>query len=221
MTSEERTYYQLIRIWRKERAEQSLISLPPDFFPRIQGQLAGFKNDARGSLESSIVERIEFMLEDLVKLRAGKILAKIRLNLANKEIMHITREERLFVEPLSGLIPGLQNLAGKRDIDVSDLIADHDRGKDKQSEEFKLRSNEVQMAHSSHADGTEKLADSFKASRELVLVRVVKPVEGQFVGTDGFQYGPLTIGDVVYLPYRNGTAFYQRGVAVEIEIGWN
>jgi DNA replication initiation complex subunit (GINS family) len=211
----------LSRIWRKEREKQSLVSLPPDFFPRIQGQLAGFKNDAKGPLETSIVERIEFVLEDLVKLRAGKILAKIRLNSANTEIMHITREERAFVEPLSGLIPGLQNLAGKRDMDVSGLIIEHDRGNDKLSEEFKLRSNEVQMTQNSHADGTEKLTDSFKASKELVLARVVKPVEGKFVGTDGFQYGPLSIGDVVYLPYRNGTALYQRGVAVEIEIGWN
>ncbi|MHA2232269.1 MAG: DNA replication complex subunit Gins51, partial [Candidatus Hodarchaeales archaeon] len=39
--------------------------------------------------------------------------------------------------------------------------------------------------------------------------------------TDGFQYGPLAIGDIVCLPYQNEKALVSRGVAVEIEIGWN
>ncbi|MFQ5978930.1 MAG: hypothetical protein ACE5OZ_12460 [Candidatus Heimdallarchaeota archaeon] len=221
MVSEEKAYFELAKIWRQEREELSLTALPPDFFPRFHGQLLRFKSKAKGSLETDIVNRFAFMLADLVNLRSEKILANLRLNLSAKDTMHLTREERLLVDPLSNIIPRLQSLPSKEEKSTSALPADNNRGNDDQSEEFKLRPNEIQMTHSSHENSSEKPADSFTVSKELVLVRVVKPVEGRFVGTDGFQYGPLAIGDIVCLPYQNEKALVSRGVAVEIEIGWN
>lgn len=220
MVSEEQTYFDLAKIWRQEREELSLASLPPDFFPRFQGQLLRFKSKAKGSLETDIVNRFAFMLEDLVNLRSEKILANLRLNPGAKDTLHLTREERLLVDPLSDIIPRLQSLPSKEEMTVSALPTDTNRGNNDQSEEFKLRPNEIQMTHSRHENSSEKPAGSFTVSKELILVRVVKPVEGRFVGTDGFQYGPLAIGDIVCLPYQNEKALVSRGVAVEIEIGW-
>ena len=203
----------MAKAWREERLDSSLIPLSSDFFPRIRGQLGRLKREAKGITHTMIVKRIKFMLEDLAFLRAQKILTIARLDPKSADSIHLTREERSISEPLSDLILRLQSRAERRDLSMSGLPTDDIHGNNRQSEEFKPRSKENQVAQVSH-DG--KTTISSMSSKELVLVRVVKPIDGKFVGIDGFQYGPFAIGDVVNLPYPNEEVLISKGVALEI-----
>ncbi|MFW9915232.1 MAG: hypothetical protein ACFFGZ_06430 [Candidatus Thorarchaeota archaeon] len=221
MTSEDQLYSELAKIWQQERQEKSLVPLAPDFFPRIRGQLDRFRRKAKDPLKDSIMDRIEFMVEDLIALRSEKIQVMVRLEPNHTDIAHLTREERIAAESLGEFILKLRALPKKTDTDISGSSTDSGRRNDRQSEEFKPRSNDIQMTRSSHADELEKPKTSFAPSKELVLVRIIKPVERRFVGTDGFHYGPLAKEDVVFLPYHNEEALVSRGAAIELETGWN
>jgi len=194
-------YTDLLDLWRKERKSHSLQKIPSDFYISIDSELAKIYRTSSQvqwrELNELIIERFEFLRQDLTKLRLQKILNSI-INELPIDSAYLTWGEQKLVEKLQKSISTLSiekpNFYTQDISPDMSLQEDPDRDTDQIDENSEIKNNTV----------------------TYITVRILADTN-QFIGTDNRRYGPLRKHNVVYLPLENAKALIAKSVARIIE----
>ncbi|WP_455464293.1 DNA replication complex subunit Gins51 [Candidatus Hodarchaeum mangrovi] len=194
-------YIDLLDLWRKERKSHSLQKIPSDFYISIDSELAKIYRTSSEvqwrELNDLIIERFEFLRQDLTKLRLQKILNSI-INELPIETAYLTWGEQKLVENLQKSINTLSIEKPNfytQDISLNmSLQEDPDQDTDQIDKNGEINNNTV----------------------TYITVRILADTD-QFIGTDNRRYGPLKKHNVAYLPLENAKALIAKSVARIIE----
>jgi DNA replication initiation complex subunit (GINS family) len=192
-------YDELFAAWKLEKNSEAIQPLPSDFFDKVLNYLLGLKESrlhekAGSSIESARkreVDYTEFMLSDLLKMRARKIVS-LSLEDPTESGSHLVDAEAELVKSLHGLLRDYEERRASPSV----------------SAEIKSGANQEKREISS--------AETQDASG-LMLLRVLQPIP-KLVGVDLDVYGPFQPEDIVSLPRENALVLIARGAASEVKI---
>ena len=194
-------YNDLLDLWRKERKSHLLQKIPSDFYISIDSELAKIYRSSSEiqwrELTDQIIERFEFLRQDLTKLRLQKILNLI-INELPIETDYLTWGEQKLVENLQKSMDTLSiekpNFYTQNISPNMSLQEDPDRDTDQIDENGEIKTDTV----------------------TYIAVRILADID-HFIGIDNRRYGPLKKHNVVYLPLENAKALIAKSMARIIE----
>lgn len=179
--------YETIRAAHRAEKEESLQSLPKDFFKAVRNWLEHKQNqkDTSSLLE---VENAKKLLEDIINRRQRKImLAALRTIRGELPPTNLTDGEREFFDKM------VNDLKQYRDKIQEDMFEPTDIVEEKIKE-------------------VKKVVEEVKGPDGMVMVKMLSDIP-KFVGTDMQPYGPLKSGEVVNLPKEIAKLLITRKVA--------
>ena len=195
-------YNDLLLLWKNERLNSSLCSIPKDLYISLDGLLTKLSSDIQKLTYKTaaiiVLDRITFMRKDIVHLRLVKILHLVINNVFFDESVltwgerRIAKNLRLSIETIGGEKP---NILDSRD----------------DSPEIDQFENSTVVL-----DPLSETREKKTTVLEYSTIRMLYDVE-TFIGLDDLSYGPLEKSDIVNLPLENATALIARGVACLIE----
>ncbi len=217
-------YNTLYQHWLKEFEQADLTSLTQDDFNKYKNMLMSIntfqvdKSDKiKHQLSESYKKNIEFLFNDLLKIREIKI---INAALANQEINleHVVEAEKLLYQNLISTFKGYKKvknllLIGEqysldREIMVREeqaiLIED---SKSEKAEEIGLK-GEVQPLGVKYEE---------EIDYNYTLIRFLKKTP-PLVGIDLLNYGPFEENDIANLPYKNALILINEKFAEQLEV---
>ncbi|MFX0204930.1 MAG: hypothetical protein ACFFDT_03020 [Candidatus Hodarchaeota archaeon] len=151
-----------------------------------------------------ILDRLDFLLHDLREMRISKIISNylISSDLPQSE-ENLTKQEQRFVNTFCGLLKSLREI-------------NTEKAPISESSKTKEFFSSVPSITTSPSPPIENSNDE-----ELIVLRFLSSVDA-FVGADGLNYGPFSIGDVAVVPSQNAyKVLIPRAVAEEIEAASN
>lgn len=191
-------YDELFAAWKLEKNSEAIQPLPSDFFKKVLDYLSELKESlshekAGSSIESAKkreIEYTEFMLKNLLEMRAKKIAL---LSLEDSEFApYLVGAEAELVKSLHG------------------LMRDYGKQCVRPSGSFGVKTDESSEIGDRSSAGTQDKSG-------LMLLRVLQPIP-KLVGVDLDEYGPFQPEDIVSLPRENALVLISRGVASEVKI---
>jgi DNA replication initiation complex subunit (GINS family) len=195
-------YKELYQLWVKEKRNQGLLEIPADFYISMDGKLGKLYKDSQDlewkGLANIIIERMEFLRNDLAQIRLAKIMNLV-VNNENIDENVITWGERRLIKNLRQSIQMLG-------IEKPNIL-------DTQNE-----SPDMDLADNSEAETPqieEKISNNSISSANLI-VRILNDVK-PFIGIDNRQWGPYLAYDIACLPSANAKALIARAAARVIE----
>jgi len=217
-------YNTLYQHWLKEFEQADLTSLTQDDFNKYKNMLMSIntfqvdKSDKiKHQLSESYKKNIEFLFNDLLKIREIKI---INAALANQEINleHVVEAEKLLYQNLISTFKGYKKvknllLIGEqysldREIMVREeqaiLIED---SKSEKAEEIGLK-GEVQPLGVKYEE---------EIDYNYTLIRFLKKTP-PLVGIDLLNYGPFEENDIANLPYKNALILINEKFAEQLDV---
>ena len=191
-------YEELLAAWKLERNSEVIQPLPSDFFRKAMDYLSGLREsltrERSGSSMESAKKReinyVDFMLSDLLKMRARKIAL---LSLEGSELgTALTESETRLLRNMHELLSGYM-----KQVTRSPAAPEVSPGKALKSEEL--------------------MPEGREDNSSLMLLRVLQPIP-RLVGIDLDEYGPFQPEDIVYLPRENALVLVARGAATEVKL---
>nr|MDO8099905.1 hypothetical protein [Candidatus Njordarchaeota archaeon] len=190
-------YDEIYMAWKHEKDSEEIQPLTKDFFRKASEYLSGLKLSlSERSKESDIrsaykreVEYVEFMLLNLLKIRARK-MALLPL-MDSRDVPPSLLESEL------ALIDDLRKIL-KKYIEQPILLS------------AKLEETEQKAP-----DGEAYIAVAARKPPDFMLLRILQPIP-KLVGIDLDEYGPFQPEDLVVLPRENALVLVARGVALEL-----
>jgi DNA replication factor GINS len=192
-------YDELFTAWKLEKNSEAIQPLPSDFFRQVLGYLSELKESrSREKVGSSIdsarrreIDYVEFMLSNLLKMRAKKI-ALLSLEDSSELASDLIETEAGLVERLRGLMREYAKQCSQPS-NASEIVTE-------KSSEMEARLSAMPQDNSA-----------------LMLLRVLQPIP-KLVGVDLDEYGPFQPEDIVSLPRENALVLIARGAASEVKI---
>jgi DNA replication factor GINS len=192
-------YDELFTAWKLEKNSEAIQPLPSDFFDKVLNYLAGLKESrllekAGSSIESAKKHEIdytEFMLSDLLKMRARKMVS---LSLEDP-----SESAPILLDAEAGLVKSLHG-----------LVRDYEERRASASDSAEIKAE-------GNSEEQEISAAVTHDTSGLMLLRVLQPIP-KLVGVDLDEYGPFQPEDIVSLPRENALVLISRGAASEVKI---
>ena len=215
-------YKKLYQQWYKEFKQIKLTELNQDLFnyyKKALNSINEYKEDNSNELKDLILnsykENFNFLFNDFLKLREGKI---INSALALKEINlnNVIEAEKLFYQNLVGTIKGFKKVKTlslyeeESEINLEDLI----KSEVKINEDIK----EVSISNKKEKgliSESNELIDEVKIN--YTLVRFLKETP-PLVGIDLINYGPFEKEDIANLPLKNAKILINEKFAEKIKL---
>ncbi|MHA2202664.1 MAG: DNA replication complex subunit Gins51 [Candidatus Hodarchaeales archaeon] len=195
-------YKELYKFWLKEKASSSLLEIPADFYISMNGKLTKLYQKTQNleweELADEIIERMEFLRQDIAQLRLSKILNSVIYNIPI-ELGHTTWGERRLIKDLRNSIEMI-GMEKPNILDTQENLAITNLQNDSDEESSQIEENR----------------DAIPPSTSNLTIKILDDVEA-FIGLDEKRYGPLIRHDVVHLPVENAKALIARGMARLIE----
>ena len=199
-------YFELQKLWKKEKSSDSLCIIPKDLYISLDGLLTRYSKELHSSanpqLAKEILDRILFIRKDIMQLRIVKIVNSVLYNtFFNEEALtwgelRIAKNLRHSIETIGVEKPNI--------LDTREVSPELDQLDNPENE----------------TDPYQNLQEINAPELDYSVIRVLDDVEA-FYGLDNIEYGPIKKMDIVNLPTKNANALIARGVARLIEISKN
>ena len=195
--------YETIRNAHRAEKEEELQKLPVSFFESVRSWFS-HKEKLKDTTSLLEVENAKKLLEDIINRRERKIvMSALRTVRGEMPPSSLTDEERKFFDQVVSILKIFRNEVNDKFRNFDDIVE-------------------------------EKIEEAKKSMEELKPVEVEKPVEKtfikpngkllvkalvdlpRFVGSNMESYGPLKVGDVIYVPEEVGKLLITRKVAENI-----
>ena len=217
-------YKILYQHWLKEFEQADLTSLTQDDYNKYKNVLTSIntfqvdKTDKiKYQLSESYKKNIEFLFNDLLKIREVKI---INAALANQEINleHVVETEKLLYQNLISTFKGYKKVKNLLLIGEQYSLDQEITGKQEQAILSK-DSNSEKAKEIDLKDEEQPLRE--KAKEEIdynyTLIRFLKKTP-PLVGIDLLNYGPFEENDVANLPYKNALILINEKFAEQLDV---
>jgi len=192
--------YETIRNAHRAEKEEELQKLPLGFFESVRGWFS-HKEKLKDTTSLLEVENAKKLLEDVINRREKKIvLAALQTVRGQLPPSSLTDEERKFFDQLVNLLKIFRNEMNEKFRNYSDIVEEKVEEAKKSIEALKPE---------------EKIESKFIKPNGKLLVKTLTDLP-RFVGGDMKSYGPLKIGDVIYVPEEIGKLLINRKVAENI-----
>jgi len=217
-------YNTLYQHWLKEFEQADLTSLTQDDFNKYKNMLMSIntfqvdKSDKiKYELSESYKKNIEFLFNDLLKIREIKI---INAALANQEINleHVVEAEKLLYQNLISTFKGYKKVKNL-------LLIGEQYSLDR---EITVREEQAILTEDSKSEKTKEidlkdeeqpLAEKYKEEIDYnyTLIRFLKKTP-PLVGIDLLNYGPFEENDIANLPYKNALILINEKFAEQLDV---
>jgi DNA replication initiation complex subunit (GINS family) len=204
MTDEYKTLYDS---WRREKQRLDIQPLPEGFYGAMTIYVAQLREQSRtvdkttvkGKLVEKEHDHVGKMLEDLNRLRLGKLVTA-ELNGAPVEPLNLTAEEK------------------RLQVELRRLLAEHTQGMKQVLLGREQKIEAPQMAAPPQVTPRSLQPPQYTEKGELTLkvVRFTQPLPA-IMGVDMKTYGPFKAEDVVSLPAQNADNLIRKGIAKLVE----
>ncbi len=183
--------------WKEEREKDDITPMIDPFYGSMRDFLKERTKAAKQALNpitkkmlEKRLERIQYVINDLIKIRTNKIIKKV----INKEeiSVNLAREELNFFDRMKQIY----------DIYLKEIFSPKD-----------VAYTDIQGILGVKAEETEE-----EEELELVAIRFLKATEQAIQGLDGKIYGPFEPDDVCFLPKENAISFVKQSIAEDIKI---
>ena len=207
--------YESIRAVHRAEKGEGLSKLPEGFFLAVRRWLnyKQGKKDTNSLLEAESAKKL---LEDIINRRQRKIifsaLASVR---GAAPPQNMTEEEGKFFDEVVKLLKSHQTEAKERlfgsSLDIEEKVKEARESIEEMRmvKEIKPEKESASTAPQPKAEGLKPLN---KAKKVKILIELPR-----FIGTDGKEYGPFKIGDVVEMPEEVFDLLAMRQAAEAIE----
>ncbi len=182
--------------WKEEREKEDITPMIDPFY----GSMRDFLKERTKATKQALnpitkkileerLERIQYVINDFIKIRTNKIIKKI----LNKEeiTVNLAREELNFYDRMKQIY----------DIYLKEIFSPKD-----------VAYTDIQGILGVKAEETEE------EEVELVAIRFLKATKQEIQGLDGKIYGPFEPDDVCFLPKENAISFVKQSIAEDIKI---
>ena len=217
-------YNTLYQHWLREFEQADLTSLTQDDFNKYKNVLTSIntfqvdKSDKiKYELSESYKKNIEFLFNDLLKIREIKI---INAALANQEINleHVVEAEKLLYQNLISTFKGYKKVKNL-------LLIGEQYSLDR---EITVREEQAILTEDSKSEKTKEidlkdeeqpLAEKYKEEIDYnyTLIRFLKKTP-PLVGIDLLNYGPFEENDIANLPYKNALILINEKFAEQLDV---
>jgi len=217
-------YNTLYQHWLNEFEQASLTSLTQEDFNKYKNVLASInafqvdKTDKiKHQLSESYKKNIEFLFNDLLKIREIKI---INAALANQEINleHVFEAEKLLYQNLISTFKGYKKVKNLLLIE-GQYSLDHEITV-REEQAILTEDSELKKAKEIGLKDEEQLLEE-KIKEEIdynyTLIRFLKKTP-PLVGIDLLNYGPFEENDIANLPYKNALILINEKFAEQIDV---
>lgn len=192
--------YETIRNAHRAEKEEELQKLPQNFFVSVKSWFL-HKEKLKDTTSLLEVENAKKLLEDIINRRERKIiLSALRTVRGELPPASLTDDERKFFDQLVNILKTFSNEMNEKFRDLSSVA-------EEKIEEAKKSIEELKPA--------EKVENTFIKPNGKLLVKILADLP-KFVGSNLESYGPLKIGDVIYVPEEIGNLLISRKVAENI-----
>jgi len=217
-----RDYSKLYQHWLKEFEEPDLTCLLQEDFDSYKKILAEINvvqvdktDDIKVQLIESYKKNLDYLFNDLLKIREAKIISAA---LANQEINleNVIETEKLLYQNLISTFKGykkVKNLFLSEDQPMLEQEMKVDEISEEESELEKVE--EIQLKEDLKPK-EEKIKEKEKRYN-YTLIRFLEKAEA-LVGIDLINYGPFEKNDIANLPYKNAVILINEKLAEKIEI---
>jgi DNA replication initiation complex subunit (GINS family) len=217
-------YNTLYQHWLKEFEQAGLTSLALDDFNKYKNVLASINtfqvdkaDKIKHQLSESYKKNIEFLFNDLLKIREIKIL---NAALANQEINleHVVEAEKLLYQNLISTFKGYKKVKNL-------LLIGEQYSLDR---EITVREEKAILTEDSKSEKAKEIGlkdeeqpkgEKYKEEIEYnyTLIRFLKKTP-PLVGIDLLNYGPFEENDVANLPYKNALILINEKFAEQLDV---
>ncbi|MGB5910581.1 MAG: hypothetical protein WBH31_05235 [Promethearchaeia archaeon] len=217
-------YNTLYQHWLKEFEQAGLTSLTPDDFNKYKNVLAGINtfqvdkaDKIKHQLSESYKKNIEFLFNDLLKIREIKI---INAALANQEINleHVVEAEKLLYQNLISTFKGYKKVKNLLLIEEQYSLDQEINVREEQA--ILTEDSELKKAKEIGLNDEEQLLEE-KIKEEIeynyTLIRFLKKTP-PLVGIDLLNYGPFEESDIANLPYKNALILINEKFAEQLDV---
>ncbi|NHJ24108.1 MAG: hypothetical protein EAX89_06005 [Candidatus Lokiarchaeota archaeon] len=222
-------YQKIYEQWLQEFEQSELTSLTEDlfnFYKEVISTAAKVElkkdNTIQNDLLNTYKKNLEFLFEDLLKIREIKIMNSA---LALKEINldHLIEAERLLFQNLVATIKGYKKVKALSFLNEEYKINEQITIKANEKSLEKVVLNEI-TPHISEEDLTSEvklpqteIENEIKTDYNYILIRFIKKTP-PLVGIDLKDYGPFEENDIANLPNQNATILLNEKFAEKIDI---
>ena len=179
-------YKEIFNLWKTQKDSATLIDIPADFYVSVDGKLAKLYNKSQHQewpeLVDKIIERMEYIRQDIAKLRLFRIVNSVIFDVPIDEDT-LTWSERKIINNLQNSIEslGISDISphdSPNILDTQDISPNMDLPEDSEALNNQIEENINQKP----------------VSPKNLLIRVLDDVDA-FIGIDKKQYGPLIKND--------------------------
>jgi DNA replication initiation complex subunit (GINS family) len=181
--------------WKEEREKEEITPMIDPFYGSMRDFLQERTKAAKQALNpitkkilEKRLERIQYVINDLIKIRTNKIIKKV---INQEEIsVNLAREELSFFDRMKQIY----------DIYRKEIFSPKD------------------VAYTDIQGILGVKEEEPEAEVELVAIRFLKATKQAIQGLDGKIYGPFEPDDVCFLPKENAISFVKQSIAEDIKI---
>ncbi len=212
-------YKILYQHWLKEFEQTDLTSLTQDDFNKYKNVLTSIntfqvdKTDKiKYQLSESYKKNIEFLFNDLLKIREIKI---INAALANQEINleHVVEAEKLLYQNLISTFKGYKKVKNLLLIGEQYSLDQEITGKEEQA----ILSKDSKSEKAKEIGLKDEEQPFIEIDYNYTLIRFLKKTP-PLVGIDLLNYGPFEENDIANLPYKNALILINEKFAEQLDV---
>jgi DNA replication initiation complex subunit (GINS family) len=193
--------YETIRNAHRAEKEEELQKLPLGFFESVRNWFS-HKEKLKDTTSLLEVENAKKLLEDIINRRERKIvLSALRTVRGELPPASLTDEERKFFDQIVNILKAFGNEMNEKFRNYADIV-------EEKIEEAKKSIDVLKPVE-------EKVENKFIKPNGKLLVKALVDLP-RFVGSNMESYGPLKVGDVIYVPEEVGKLLITRKVAENI-----
>jgi len=196
--------YETIRNAHRAEKEEELQKLPLGFFDSVRNWFS-HKEKLKDTTSLLEVENAKKLLEDVINRRERKIvLSALRTVRGELPPASLTDDERKFFDQLVNILKAFGNEMTEKFRSYADIAEEKVEEAKKSVEELKPK-----------VPVEKQVENKFIKPNGKLLVKALADLP-RFVGSNMEPYGPLKIGDVIYVPDEVGKLLIARKVAENI-----
>ncbi len=214
-------YLELFTCWRDEFERTDLTKFTDAQYTQVQNYIESFKKSSLKFTEpvqkdvvKSYIDNLEFLLEDLLKIRKVKIL-NLALSLNDIDFDKLTEAEKLLYENSVIAVKSYNKLKNIALLDGTILKSLESAQPDTEIDEISTHNGHTPSDLLGH-DTTEEVIEK-EESISYLLIRFLKKTP-PLVGLDLINYGPFEKEDIALIPLENAKILISENQAEVIEL---
>ena len=193
--------YETIRNAHRAEKEEELQKLPVGFFESVKSWFS-HKEKLKDTASLLEVENAKKLLEDIINRRERKlVLAALGTVRGQMPPAGLTDDERKFFDNLVSILKTFRNDMNEKFRNYADIV----------EEKLEIAKKSIEQLKPAE----EPIENKFIKPNGKLLVKALADLP-RFVGSDMESYGPLKIGDVIFVPDEVGKLLILRKVAENI-----